>query len=277
MGWYTVIVIILIIHKIINLIFYPLKYTSPALGLLFTSLLTALLILTIFRLTSNQKKIKWAKDKVKAYILEIRLYRDQPRVILKALGNILLFNSMYLRYVLVPFLFIFIPVIFIIINLNFRYQHSGLLPEKTFLIKIFLNKTADPHAISIDQTENFKIDPEALFIPTHDEINYKLLPLKSGRHDIIITLNHLKISKTLFVGDKPTLISPARVDLNFWEVMSNPIESPLPKGSPIKRIEVIYPLRENSFLGIRIHWLLSFFVLSLLFALILKIPMKVEI
>ena len=113
MGWYTVIVMILIIHKIINLIFYPLKYTSPALGLLFTSLLTALLILTIFRLTSNQKKIKWAKDKVKAYILEIRLYRDQPRVILKALGNILLFNSMYLRYVLVPFLFIFIPVIFI--------------------------------------------------------------------------------------------------------------------------------------------------------------------
>ena len=53
------------------------------------SLLTALLMLFVFQLTSNQAGIRRAKDRIKAHLLELRLFKDNMRVTLWAQGGIL--------------------------------------------------------------------------------------------------------------------------------------------------------------------------------------------
>src|SRR4030067_1715408 len=127
-----------IINNILNGLFSFLDYLSVSAGLFVSSAVTGLVMLIIFRYTSNQKKIKAAKDKVKAYILEIRLYKDSPRIILRALGKILRFNAIYMRHAFLPVLFLFAPVVLILVNLNFRYNYLGIASSSSFIVSAAL-------------------------------------------------------------------------------------------------------------------------------------------
>lgn len=271
------VIIVKIINLIFNTIFYPLKFFSPGWGLVIASLLTGVVMLIIFRYTSNQQKIKWAKDKVKGYILEIRLYRDSPKVIIRALGQILRYNGIYMRYALVPLLFVIIPVILILVNLNFRYNFIGFKPNDSALVKVCISDGVDANNIALEESEAVKIETDALYIPSKKEIDWRIKVHKKGNHVLVISSGDRVDTKRLWVGSKPVLIAPIRVGHSAWDVLMNPAEPPLPKESPIKRIEVTYPERENRLLGIRMHWLVIFFILSLVFAFALKGPMKVEI
>ena len=54
-------------------------------------------------------------------------------------------------------------------------------------------------------------------------------------------------------------------------------ETPLPSGSPLDSIEVVYPAQSLSVLGFETDWLVLFFILSIVFAFLLKGFFGVEI
>jgi hypothetical protein len=265
------------INLIFNTIFYPLKYISPSWGLVIASLLTGVVMLIIFRYTSNQNKIKWAKDKIKGYILEIRLYRDSSKVIIRAIGRILFYNAFYMRYALVPLLFVIIPVVLILINLNFRYNYIGLSPQESALVKVRLTKAVTSPEVILEASKDIEIETPALHIPILNEIDWRIKVLDEGNHVLKLVVGDRVETKKIVVGTEPILIAPVRVSHSAWGVLMNPTEPPLPKYSLLESIEVTYPKRVNRLLGIRMHWLVIFFVLSLIFAFALKGPMKVEI
>ena len=72
-------------------------------------------------------------------------------------------------------------------------------------------------------------------------------------------------------------ISTIRVKKNLWQELLYPGEKSLPAESVINRIELVYPEQRLNFLGIGIHWLVAYFLLSIIFGLALKRPFKVEI
>ena len=53
--------------------------------------------------------------------------------------------------------------------------------------------------------------------------------------------------------------------------------SALPDGGPVTSIEVAYAERRLPFLGLRLHWLVAYFALSVVIGFALKRPFKVEI
>jgi len=57
----------------------------------------------------------------------------------------------------------------------------------------------------------------------------------------------------------------------------NPGEKPLPREAEIKKIEVVYPSARLNLFGLKIHWLVAYFVLSIIFGFGLKGWFKVEI
>ncbi|NOR12743.1 MAG: hypothetical protein GQ545_05770, partial [Candidatus Aminicenantes bacterium] len=102
--------------KIFDLLFIPFRDMNPWVGMIIISFLTGLLMLVIFRYTSNQAGIKKAKNKIKAHLLELRLYKDSLGLSLKAQGNILLANLKYITHSFKPMLVMIIPVILILIQ-----------------------------------------------------------------------------------------------------------------------------------------------------------------
>ena len=56
-----------------------------------------------------------------------------------------------------------------------------------------------------------------------------------------------------------------------------PAEAPLPRGSGVESIRVSYDDAEIDLLGWKMHWIIAFFLLTLVFAFALAKPLGVKI
>jgi hypothetical protein len=93
-----------------------------------------------------------------------------------------------------------------------------------------------------------------------------------------MTVNGHRIVKKVAVAQKPlTKVSPIKVRRNFIDELFHPGESPLPRSHPLKSLELKYPSNHLSLFGWRIHWIIVYFGLSIIFGFSLKGVFKVEI
>ncbi|MCP2604790.1 hypothetical protein NLC29_01370 [Candidatus Aminicenantes bacterium AH-873-B07] len=244
------------------------------------SLLTGIFLLLIFKYASNQEGIKKVKNKIKAHLLEIRLFKDNLGLMLKAQGNILRHNLTYMKYSFKPMLFIIIPLILIILQLDLWFSHLPLSPKKPAIIALTLKPDISPLEISIKliTPPEVKLETPPLRIAEENQINWRIRPLKEGKFLLKFKTLNLTLEKEIIVNsEKFVKLSHKKVSRNFLRELRFPGESPLPQNSIVESIEIKYPPARLNFLGAKIHWLIAFFVLSILFGFSLKRFLKVEI
>ena len=273
--------------KIFSLIFFPFRSMSPWIGMIFISLLTALLMLFIFRFTSNQEGIRHVKNKIKAHLLELRLFKDSLSISFKAQGNILRYNLKYISYSAKPLLVMIIPLILILIQLNLWFGYEALTPGQETILKVKLEEGQNPLDInlSLEPSTGFNIQTPPLRVEEEREINWRLQAREKGVHDLTLIVNSQRITKKLAVGQKPlSKISPLKARRNFISELINPGEAPVPGDLRIKTIEVKYPVKDMKLFGWNIPWLLGlppwlivYFALSIILGFAFKGFFKVEI
>lgn len=253
---------------------------SPWIGMILISFLTGLLMLLIFRFTSNQQGIRKVKNKIKAHLLELRLYKDSMRISLKAQGGIFRANFKYIVYATKPMLVIFIPVCLILIQLNFWFAYNSLIPGEKAILKIKLKDNYNPLNLNlvIEPSSGIGIDTPSLRIEEDGEINWRISAKEKGVHDLYILVNGKKITKKVSIAQKAlSKISPLKIQHNVIDEFLNPGEPPLPKDTPIRSVEITYPLKNMNFFGLHLHWLIAYLALSIIFGFAFKGIFKVEI
>jgi len=248
--------------------------------MVFISLLTGLLMLVIFRLTSNQKGIKKVKDKIKAHLLELRLFKDSLNISLKAQGQILRHNLRYVGYSLKPMLVMMIPLILILVQMNVWFGYKPLRPGESTILKVKLEKSARPMELdaSIEAPAGVVVATPPLRLEEEREIDWRIQAVSKGVHELIVKIGGQNVVKSVAVGLEPLArISPLKVKRGFFDEIFNPGEKPLSSPALVKSIEVMYPPNRMNILGLRLHWLIAYFVLSILIGFALKKPFQVEI
>ena len=88
----------------------PLLGWSPGLSLVIVAVATAVVMVLVVARTADQKRVRQAKRGVHAALFEIRLFNDDLRVVMRALGDLLRHNAVYLRLSLVPLAWMAIPL-----------------------------------------------------------------------------------------------------------------------------------------------------------------------
>ncbi len=244
------------------------------------SILTGLLMLLIFRYTSNQEGIRRIKNRIKAHLLEIRLFKDSLALSLQAQKNILRSNIKYIGYSGKPLLVMIIPLILILIQLNFWFAYQSLQPGEVTILKVKLQE--DQNILDLDlkvePPPSLVIETPPLRIEEGQEINWRLRAREKGFHSLTFRINGQSFSKKVAVAQKPlTRISPLKVKRNFIQELFNPGEAPLSKDLPVKSVEVKYPSKNMNLFGWHIHWVIVYFALSVIFGFVLKGIFKVEI
>ncbi|MBN2245998.1 MAG: hypothetical protein JW755_09145 [Candidatus Aminicenantes bacterium] len=268
------------LQKIFDVIFYPFRGMSPWVGMIVISLLSVFLILFIFKHTSNQTGIRKVKDKIKAHLLELRLYKDNLSISLKAQGNILRQNSKYIAYSAKPMLFMIIPIILIIAHTNFWFSYASLEPGQKTLVKVKLKENYDPLEtdIRLEPSPAYVIETPPLRILEENEIDWRISALETGEHDLVFSVAGNNLKKSLSVQASPlSRISPVKLQKNFIDELINPTESPIDENLPIKSVEILYPTKNMNFLGLGIHWLIVYFILTIILGFSLKSVFKVEV
>lgn len=266
--------------KIFDLLFIPFRDMNPWVGMIIVSFLTGLLMLVIFRYTSNQAGIKKAKNKIKAHLLELRLYKDSLGLSLKAQGNILLANLKYITHSFKPMLVMIVPVILILIQMNFWFGYESLKPGEQTLLKVKLEEGYNPLQTNLvlEPDPEIVIETPPLRIEEYGEVNWRISSQKKGIHHVNIIVAGQKISKTIATDTKPlSKLSPIKHRKKFVDELFYPVEAPIAKDLPVKSIEVRYPAKRLSLFGFNIHWLISYFALSIIFGFSFKGIFKVEI
>ncbi len=265
--------------KIFEFIFFPFQRMSPWVAMALISFLTSLLMLLFFRLFSNQHGIRTVKNKIKAHLLELRLFKDSLSLSLRAQGNILRYNLKYIGYSAKPLLVMFIPIVLILVQLNLWFGYQALSPGQEIIVKIKLVEGQNPLAINLGlESSSLDIETPPLRIESENEIDWRIKARENGSHQLTLTVNGKKFTKKVIVGQRPLVkISQAKVRSNFIAELFNPGEVPLSRNLPFKSVEVLYPAKNMNLFGWHIHWLIVYFALSIIFGFAFKGVFKVEI
>lgn len=265
----------------------PFRSLPPIVGLGVVSLVASVVILLLFRATSNQPKLAAVKRKIHACLFEIRLLRDDAVGILRAQGEMLLHQGAYLKLVLLPLGVMTVLLLPVIAHLQFHYGYRGLLPGQQAVFKVRLkdgwrSRLADGSGrrpvIHLHSPGGITVETAPVWIPSLREMAWRIRASRWGDYLLEVrTAAGETVSKTVRVSRAIGRRSPERLGSGFSNQLLYPAEDPLPENSAIASIAVGYPAGAISLFGWEAHWMIVFFVLSTVFALLLRGPLKVTI
>ena len=269
-----------VIGKIFDILFLPFRGLSPWVAMIVVSFLTGLLMLFIFRHTSNQEGIRRIKNKIKAHLLELRLYKDSLAQQLTSQGKILSANFKYFSYALKPMLVMVIPVMLILIQLNLWFGSRSLDIGDEALVKVKLMEGINPLQtdIRLEVPPGIAVETPPLRIEDEREIDWRLRATEKGVYNILFRYQDETFTKSVAVGQsRLSKIAALKPGKGLLEQAFNPGEKPLPKNAPIESAEITYPGQRMNLFGWRIHWLIAYFGLSIVFGFAFRGVFKVEI
>jgi hypothetical protein len=280
-----------IITRIFDVILYPFGFINEFWGILFLSLLMSFVVLYIYKFVSSPGAIKDTKNKIKANILAIRIYKDFWKIILSSF-----FKSLY--YVLKYFTLNFGPVLLIIpilfpafVQMDVRYGMRPFKVGEDIVIKAAFSTNPNDLSVELEGNDYFKPRMNPVFInaftgddendedaektPIH-EVNWKVEALKNGITEIAIKVNGQEYKKKLVIGNSRNALSNKKMNKSSWEHFIYPSEDLLPEDGSLEHIYIQYPGKNISFAGITTHWLVYNLLLVLIIVLALRKRFGVE-
>lgn len=274
--------IIVLINAVTNalakVLLGPIAHLPGWLSNTIISAVVGVLLLIIFKYTSNQKAIEKVRNNIKANLLALKLYKDSIAVTLKAQGKVFQGAFLLLFHAIRPMLVIIVPVSLILAQMGLWYQFRPLnVDEQTIVImKLNGNENSPWPNVKMDTNNAAKITIQQTKVLSKRQIFWKIKALEEGYQKITFSVDNQQIEKQLAVGVGFMKISPKKPAWNWADIMLYPTEKPFASDSAVKSISIIYPERVSKTSGAD-WWIVYFFIASMVFALIFKPFLKVKI
>lgn len=265
---------------LVSAVLYPFRGLPPIAGLTFVALLTSIAILLVFRATSDQKALRRVKNLITAGILEILLFRDDLRAVVRAQWDIFRHSLTYMRLSLVPMLWVIVPIVLLMIQLQFHYGYRSLQPGESAIVKATLageDGLIKVRELRLNVDGGLEVETPLLLLPAEGEANWRIGALSDGSHELSLDVDGLQLAKRVVVGPHSGTISPRRPSTGLLDQLLYPVEPPVPGNALVDAIEVAYPTATVSFFGWDTHWMIVFFILTIVIAFALQKPLRVTI
>lgn len=266
-----------------DLLVLPFRGMPAAVGLSVISLMVAVGMLLAFRRTSDQEALDRVKRRIQAGIYEIRLYKDDLRTIFASQYAILKHTGTYARLSIVPMLWIMLPIVVVVIQLQFQYGYESVEPGDSALVivqmtdeeaeRVTETRAAD---VALETPEGVHVETQAAWSPALGEVAWRVGAEDPGEHELIVHVDDRRFTKSLRVSGTTVLRSPVR-PAGLLGQIAYPVEPPLPDGSGLASIRVDYADADVSLLGWKMHWIIAFFILTMIFAFALAKPLGIKI
>jgi hypothetical protein len=196
------------------------------------------------------------------------------------MGELAWHNVRYLRLSLIPMLWLFPALVLLFVQLESHYGYAAFAPGDAAIVKVTLDadRAAEASAGTLPRLEvpaGVRLETPAVWISSIREAGWRISVEGPGDHELRIVAGDQQVTKTLSVSTGITRLSPLRTAPGLWRQLLNPAEPPIPSASGIESIAITYPERSIEILGASLHWLVVLFVLTTLFAFMLRKPLKV--
>jgi hypothetical protein len=256
----------------------PLGPLPVPISLTVVSMATAVLVLLIFRASSDQDAVAAVKRQIHAGFFEMRLLNDDLRAMLVAVRDILRHSATYLRLSLVPLFLTAVPVLVIVLQLECRFGYDSAPPGRPLLVIAELKSWNSNPPLATISGSGLRVEtPIGVWFPAAHEAVWRVVPDAPGERSMEVRIGDQVYAKTLHVANGVGQSSPRRPSPRAGDEFLHPCEPPLPEEAALATIRVRYPIREIDVFGWHLQWTVVYFLESIVFVLALKTPMGVHI
>jgi uncharacterized membrane protein (DUF106 family) len=242
------------------------------------SAVAGVLLLIIFKYTSNQKAIGRVRDDIKAHMLALKLFKDSLAVTLKAQGRVFRGAFLLLFHAILPMLVMIVPVSLLLGQMSLWYQSRPLRNGEEALVVMSLNgdmESAWPE-VRIESSGGAEVTTGPVKVFSERQIYWKVKAVEDGYSEINFGVDGQEVKKEFAVGEGFMRVSSQRPGWKWSEILMYPWERPFEPDSAVKSISIDYPERLSRTSGTD-WWMAYFFVVSMVFAFIFKPFLKVRI
>jgi len=266
-----------IFNKIFRVIFIPLSVFGPESALIAFSIVTGMLILILFKKTSNQNAIQYEKKHIWAHILELRLYQDNIIIILNAIGQILLHNLLYLKHVLRPLILLTPFMTIVLVQLYIYYEFNPVSIDDSFLIAVRVADNIKLQSVSLETPASVVVETPSVRQLDNKKIIWRLCAKQQGIWTLILRYQDQIVKKSINVESLEQPLSYGRFTGKPLKSLFYSAEPLLLKECFIREVYIDYPKQRLSILGMQTNWLVVFGVVSLVTVFALKGIMGVKL
>jgi hypothetical protein len=253
---------------------------GPRAGLLLGAGLATGVVLLIFRRTADQRALRGAKDRMQAALLGLVLFRHDTSVMFHEEGRLIFGALGYLRAGLRPLAFIVIPMVVLVAEMDLAYGRRALAPGESVILTVEFadGRTNGPPTAEVIAGPGLQIETPALRIAREREVCWRIAAETAGSHAVTVRIGDQAYRKSVVVGPHGgrRRVSPTRARA-AWAVLLETAEPPLPADSPLKRISIDYPRATVALGAWHLHWLVPFLAAAMVWGLVLKGPLRVEL
>ncbi len=255
----------------------PIASAHALIVLLVLSVFTGLVMIVLFGYLSDQKAVHYAKDQLRAQMLAVRLFQDQPQVVLRAYGRILTGTGRYLRVSFKPLAVIILPMIALLV---YGDRYLGSLPfqaNQPILLKAQLGKADALDNIALRLPPGLSESAPAVHIADSNEVDWRLVASADGDYTVNVLAGGQEAGKQVVVSNNLTHLSACRLRGHLWRRLLDCAEPALPANAGLRLLAVNYPPRDFDLGPWTTNWLVIFFVVSLAAAVLFKFILGIEI
>ena len=265
-------------NALFGLLREPMTAVPAWLSLTVVSAVLGVVLLVLFKYTSNQAAIGRVRDRIKARLLAMKLFKDNIPVVLKSQVQVFGSAAMLLVHSIPPILVMSLPFLLVMGQLGVWYQARPLEINEQVLVTMQLSspEAASLPPVSLVPTDAVEIIAGPIRVPSKQQVYWKVQAIRSGIHQLQFKVGDLPVQKEFAVGSGLMPVSIKRPSLNLGDLILYPAEKPFDKDSPVQSIEIGYPERTEPITGSG-NWVVTLFVISMLGAFAVKPFLNVKI
>lgn len=239
---------------------------------------TGILMLWVFKHTSNQAGIRTTRDQINANVLALSLFKDSLTVCLRAQGRIVTNAVRLLRLSLVPMLVMLVPMCLLLGQLAVWYQARPLSVGEEAVVTVHWHSDDGTVPKNAHLETSPAVDARAgpVRVPAQQMTCWRIQAMQPGLHDLTVSIDGRSFTKEVSIGEGFSPVSLVRPAWNWTDALLHPRERPFAADSIVRSIEIAYPDRDSWTAG-TFWWMVYFFTASLASAYAARPLLKVNI
>jgi uncharacterized membrane protein (DUF106 family) len=255
----------------------PIARLPGWLSLTVISILLGIILLVIYKHTSNQKAIARVRNDIQANLLAIRLFKDCSQIPLKAQSGLFCSSFKLLILSLRPMLMMLIPVTLILAQLAGWFQVRPVRVGDDIIVQLELNKELDTFPrVQLQSPSAIDTVTGPVVIQSRKEMVWKLNAVDEGGYVLIFQVDDQTFKKEIIVGNGRLRVSPERPSQNLSDMILYPLERPFDADCPVQSIRIDYPPYSSRIVGSE-GWIIYLFAVSTIAALLFKSVFNVKL
>jgi hypothetical protein len=239
---------------------------------------TGVVLLVIFKYTSNQSAIKRVRDDINANLLALKLFKDSARVAIVSQGRVFSGALKLMVLALVPILVMALPVCLLWGQLSLWYQRRPLQVGEEAVITLALNQVQSSSwpSVTLAPSDAVEVVTGPVRVLSKREVCWNVRGVQNGTHRLDFQVGDLAAGKEVAIGDGIMRVSKLRPGWHFTDILENPSEPPFGPDSPVQAINIDYPARSSWTSGTD-WWVIYWFIVSFIAALCFHRPLNVNV